>query len=74
MTTIEFDCALGPEGRIQVPSGLVERLPEGIPLHIILRWGVSAREDTAWRTAGNERFAAAYAPEDSVYEQLAAAV
>lgn len=65
MTTIEFDCALGAAGQIQIPSGLVERLPEGIPLHIVLPWSVSADEDTGWRTVGNERFEAAYAPEDS---------
>ena len=27
-------------------------------------------EDGAWRTQGREQFEAAYAPEDSVYEQL----
>jgi hypothetical protein len=74
MNTIEFNCALGAEGQIQIPHGLVERLPAGIPFHVVVRWDVTEGEDAAWRATGNERFEAAYAPEDSVYEQLAGGV
>jgi hypothetical protein len=31
---------------------------------------VTSNEDAAWRTQGRERFEAACAPEDSIYEQL----
>ncbi len=34
---------------------------------LVLLWEA---DDDAWRAAGAERLAAAYAPEDAVYEQL----
>lgn len=47
MNTIEFNCALGAEEQIQVPHGLVERLPAGIPFHVVVRWDGTEGEDAA---------------------------
>jgi hypothetical protein len=36
----------------------------------IARWDAAAAEDGVWRAQGRERFEAAYAPEDAVYDRL----
>ena len=36
----------------------------------VVDWDSADDEDGAWRTQGWQRFEAAYAPEDSVYDQL----
>jgi len=38
-------------------------------LQVISQWG-GFDEDAAWQGAGQQRFEAAYADEDSIYEQL----
>jgi hypothetical protein len=50
----------------------VSAIPAGENLRVAITWGPPERTDfdTAWRASGRERFEAAYAPEDSVYEQL----
>jgi hypothetical protein len=47
---------------------VARELPESAHIRVILLWETG--EDEEWRKLTSERFAAAYAPEDSVYEQL----
>jgi len=68
MKAIEFECRLTEEATIQIPPEVASELPADSPLRIILLWDSS--EDLEWRDLGEERFAAAYAPEDAVYERL----
>jgi hypothetical protein len=51
-----------PNGEIAVPA-------EGEKVAVVLAWDVSEQEN-GWLEAGRRRFESAYAPEDSVYEQL----
>jgi hypothetical protein len=68
MKVLEFKSSVEKDGQIRVPAQIAEQIPAGEPLQIVVLWGASTDDD--WQMAGRERFEAAYAPEDSVYEQL----
>ena len=68
MKAIEFEGALNSSGQITVPPEVARQLPHGESLHIVLQWDMAG--DDAWSTLGRQRFEAAYADEDAVYEQL----
>ena len=61
MRDVECESTLAPGGQIA--------LPPGEQLRIVVMWEPS-NLDLAWRTAGRQRFEAAYCPEDAVYGQL----
>ena len=69
MKAVEFKGTVAPEGHIAVPPEVALQVPRGEQLQVVLLWG-TPNDDVAWRVAGRRRFEAAYAPEDSVYEQL----
>ena len=69
MKTVEFEGTVAPNGQIAVPPDVARQIPAGEPVHIVVLWETS-HLDADWRDAGRQRFEAAYAPEDSVYEQL----
>jgi hypothetical protein len=69
MKAVEFEGTVNPNGQIAIPAEIVEQLPLGESLHVVLRWDVKT-EDDAWRAQGRRRFEAAYAPEDAIFEQL----
>ena len=56
-------------GPSDVIRAIRDKIPAGKPVHIVVLWETSDY-DLEWRAAGRLRFEAAYAPEDSVYEQL----
>jgi len=67
MKSVEFEGTVGPAG-IQIPPEIARQIPSGERLRVVLSWG--GPELTDWRQAGRQRFEAAYAPEDSIYEKL----
>lgn len=69
MKTADFRGEITPNGQIAVPPEIASQVPPGEKVAVVLAWGVS-EEENAWREAGRRRFESAYAPEDSVYEQL----
>ena len=69
MKTLEFKGSVAANGQISIPTQIAEQIPEGAQLQIVLMWGFSNIDD-AWKAQGRQRFEAAYAPDDSVYEQL----
>ena len=69
MKTADFRGELKPNGQIAVPPEIVAQVPPGEQILVVLQWGTS-EDDTAWRAAGRQQFDAAYAADDSVYEQL----
>ena len=70
MKAVEFEGTLAPNGQIAVPAEIAGQLPPGERLHIVLQWDAAADEDGVWRALSRQRFEAAYAPEDDVYDQL----
>ncbi len=69
MKAVEFKGTVTPGGQIAVPPEVARQIPAGEQLQVVILWEIS-NLDAAWRAAGRQRFEAAYAPEDSVYEQL----
>ena len=70
MKAVEFEGTVTANGQIAIPAEIAGQLPPGESLHVVLQWDAAADEDAAWRTQGRERFEAAYAPEDAIYERL----
>lgn len=70
MKAVEFEGTVSPNGQIAIPAEIAEQLRPGEPLQIVLRWDAAVDEDGVWRAQGRQRFEAAYAPEDAVYDQL----
>jgi hypothetical protein len=68
MKAAVFEGRVAPAGQVPIPAEVARQLPVGAPVRVILLWDTD--EDADWQKLGAERFAAAYAPEDEVYEQL----
>jgi hypothetical protein len=66
---VEFESIVTDEGNIALPPEVVEEIPAGGHLRVVVMWE-PADPDTGWRLAGRRAFEAAYCPEDSVYDQL----
>ncbi len=69
MKAVEFKSTVTPRGQIAVPPEVAGQIPLGEQLQVVVLWETPDL-DAAWRAAGRQRFEAAYAPEDAVYEQL----
>lgn len=69
MKAVEFKGTVAPDGQIAVPPEVARHIPAGEQLQIVVLWETPMVDD-AWSSLGRQRFEAAYAPEDSVYEQL----
>jgi hypothetical protein len=70
MKAVEFGGTLTANGRIAVPAEIAGQLPPGEARDVVLQWDGATDEDAVWRGQGRQRFEAAYAPEDAVYDQL----
>lgn len=68
MKAVEFDGTLSGSGQIQVPPDVARELPAGSRVRVILLW--QGDQDEAWNRKTRERFVAAYAPVDSIYDEL----
>ena len=69
MKAVEFESTITPGGQIALPANVVGEIPGGERLRVVVMWKPS-EPDAAWRSAGRQRFEAAYCPEDAIYEQL----
>ena len=69
MRAVEFESTVATGGQIALPPEVACEIPLGEQLRVVVMWEPS-NLDLAWRTAGRQRFEAAYSPEDAVYEQL----
>ena len=70
MKAVEFEGTITADGQIAIPAEIARQVPLGEPLRVVLQWDGADDEDGAWRTQGRLQFEAAYAPGDSVYDQL----
>jgi hypothetical protein len=69
MKAVEFESTVTSGGQIVLPPEAARDIPAGEQIRVVVMWE-PATLDPAWRTAGRQRFEAAYAPDDAVYEQL----
>ena len=70
MNAVEFGSRLAASDNIEVPPDVAAQLPAGSNVRVIVMWETPEEEDADWRKLGTERFAAGYAPEDSICEKL----
>ena len=70
MKAVEFKTTVAANGQITVPPEVAGKIPSGRQLHVVVVWETPETEQDAWNALGRQRFETAYAPEDSVYEQL----
>ena len=70
MKALEFESTVTADGQIAIPAEIAGQLPVGSPVRVFVQWDGADDEDGSWRTMGRQRFEAAYAPEDSVYDSL----
>jgi hypothetical protein len=70
MKALEFEPRLEGADRIGIPSEVAQQLPTDSHLRVIVMWGDDDGED-AWHKLAMEGLSSAYAPEDSIYEELA---
>jgi hypothetical protein len=68
MKALEFQSRLERENQIQVPPDLARQIPEGSAVRVIVLF--DSGDDENWRQLSLERFSAAYADEDAVYDEL----
>jgi|KBSMisStandDraft_5_1062788.scaffolds.fasta_scaffold1244154_2 hypothetical protein len=68
MKALEFESRLANKDQIQLPPDVAKQIPEGSAVRVILLF--DSGEDETWRQLSLERFSAAYADEDAVYENL----
>jgi hypothetical protein len=73
MKAVEFESTFAPNWHIAIPPELANEIPPGEQLRVVVIWEPS-NSDLGWRTAGRQRFEAAYCPEDAIYEQLISTV
>jgi hypothetical protein len=64
---VEFESTIAPGGQIALPPEVAKEIPAGEQLRVVVMWE-PGDFDSAWRAAGRQRFEAAYAPEDAIYE------
>jgi hypothetical protein len=69
MTAVEFNGVVDERGQIALPVDVASQIPPGEQLHVVVMWD-GPESDAAWRMVGRAAFASAYAPQDSVYEDL----
>lgn len=69
MKAVEFEATVTPSGAIALPPEVAAEIPTGEPLRVVVMWHQSSI-DSDWPAAGRRAFEAAYAPEDSVYNDL----
>lgn len=69
MKAVEFEGTVTSDGQIALPPEAARDIPAGEQIRVVVMWE-PAGLDEEWRALGRQRFEAAYAPEDAVYEQL----
>ena len=69
MRVLEFEGTVAPDGHVALPPEIASEIPAGEQIRIVVMWD-GGDADGAWRTVSRQRFEAAYAPEDAVYDRL----
>jgi hypothetical protein len=69
MKAIEFQSELRPDHTLSVPPGVLERIPRGQALRVLVLVAEDA-EDQAWEQLAATEFGMGYAATDAIYDQL----
>ena len=69
MRALEFPSTLNPDGSLRVPSEIVQAIPAGQPLRVLILLPED-KEDAAWEQLAALEFGRGYSASDAVYGQL----
>ena len=69
MKAVEFQSELRPDHTLSVPADVLERIPRGQPLRVLVLVPEDA-EDQAWEQLAAAEFGMGYADGDAIYDQL----
>ena len=69
MKVVEFQSELRPDHTLSVPASIIERIPPGQTLRVLILVPEDA-EDQAWEQLAAAEFGLGYADGDAIYDQL----
>ena len=69
MKAVEFQSELRPDHTLSVPAGVIDRIPCGQTLRVLVLVPEDA-EDQAWEQLAVAEFGMGYADSDAIYDQL----
>ena len=69
MQAYEFIVTLTPDGKVEIPRAVSEKLPVGRPLRLIVL--VADEDESAWQRLTTKQFLTGYAEADSIYDLAA---
>ena len=69
MKVVEFQSELRPDHTLSVPAGVIERIPCGQSLRVLVLVPEDAG-DQAWEELAAAEFGMGYADSDAIYDQL----
>jgi len=69
MKAVEFQSELSADHTLSVPANLVDRIPPGQPLRVLIFVPEDA-EEQAWEQLAASEFGLGYADSDAIYDQL----
>jgi len=69
MKAVTFESELRPDHTLSVPAGIIERIPRGQVLRVLVLVPENA-EDQAWEELAAADFGMGYADSDAIYDQL----
>jgi hypothetical protein len=69
MKAIEFQSELRPDHTLSVPPDVLQRIPHGQTLRVLVLVAEDA-EDQAWEQLAAAEFGMGYADGDAIYDQL----
>jgi hypothetical protein len=67
MKAVEFQSELRPDHTLGVPADVVERIPRGRPVRVLVP---EDAEDQAWEELAAAEFGMGYADSDAIYDHL----
>jgi len=68
MQAFEFHAQPSPDGSIQLPAAIANRVDPAVGVKVIILFPED--EEHAWVKFGMEQFAKGYAPTDNIYDDL----
>ena len=69
MKTVEFQSELRPDHTLCIPAGVIDRIPCGQTLRVLVFVPEDA-EDQAWEQVAAAEFGMGYTEGDAIYDQL----
>jgi bifunctional DNA-binding transcriptional regulator/antitoxin component of YhaV-PrlF toxin-antitoxin module len=70
MQAYEFTATVTPEGKVEIPAEVTQKLPVGKLLRLIVF--VDDQDEAGWKRLTAEQFLAGYAEADSIYDEVSA--